>query len=45
MGIDAVVVRHSTPGTPQVLAQNLRCAVLNAGDVPTSTPPRRYSTC
>jgi aspartate carbamoyltransferase catalytic subunit len=32
MGIDAVVVRHHTPGTPQLLAQNLRCSVVNAGD-------------
>lgn len=32
MGVDAVIVRHRTPGTPHLLAQNLRCAVLNAGD-------------
>lgn len=32
MGIDAVVVRHRTPGTPHLLADNLRCGVLNAGD-------------
>lgn len=32
MGVDAVIVRHRTPGTPQLLAQNLRCAVINAGD-------------
>ena len=32
MGIDVVVVRHSTPGTPQLLAQNLDCSVINAGD-------------
>jgi aspartate carbamoyltransferase catalytic subunit len=32
MGVDAVVVRHQTPGTPQLLAQNLHCAVINAGD-------------
>jgi aspartate carbamoyltransferase catalytic subunit len=32
MGIDLVVVRHRTPGTPHLLAQNLRCAVINAGD-------------
>jgi aspartate carbamoyltransferase catalytic subunit len=32
MGIDAVVVRHQTPGTPQLLAQNLNCTVINAGD-------------
>ncbi|MEN6449317.1 MAG: aspartate carbamoyltransferase catalytic subunit [Thermoguttaceae bacterium] len=32
MGIDAVVVRHRTPGAPQLLAKNLRCSVVNAGD-------------
>ena len=33
MGIDAVVVRHSCPGAPQMLAENLKgCAVVNAGD-------------
>lgn len=33
MGIDGVVVRHSCPGVPKMLAQNLKnCAVINAGD-------------
>ncbi len=33
MGIDAVVVRHSCPGVPKMLAQNLKnCSVINAGD-------------
>jgi aspartate carbamoyltransferase catalytic subunit len=32
MGINLVVVRHRTPGTPQLLAQNLKSAVVNAGD-------------
>lgn len=32
MGIDAVIVRHSVPGTPHLLAQHLKCAVINAGD-------------
>jgi aspartate carbamoyltransferase catalytic subunit len=32
MGVDAVIVRHQTPGTPQLLAQNLHCTVINAGD-------------
>lgn len=32
MGIDLVVVRHRTPGAPHLLAQNLNCAVINAGD-------------
>lgn len=38
MGIDAVVVRHQTPGTPHLLAQNLHCSVLNAGDGPHEHP-------
>jgi aspartate carbamoyltransferase catalytic subunit len=32
MGIDAVVVRHSVPGAPHLLAQHLDCKVINAGD-------------
>jgi aspartate carbamoyltransferase catalytic subunit len=32
MGIDAVIVRHRTPGTSHLLAENLECSVLNAGD-------------
>jgi aspartate carbamoyltransferase catalytic subunit len=32
MGIDVIVVRHSSPGAPHLLAQNLRCSVVNAGD-------------
>jgi aspartate carbamoyltransferase catalytic subunit len=32
MGIDAVIVRHRTPGAPKLLAENLNCSVLNAGD-------------
>lgn len=32
MGIDLVVVRHSVPGTPHLLAQHLRVPVVNAGD-------------
>src|ERR1043166_8632847 len=27
MGVDVVVVRHRTPGTPYLLAQNLHCSV------------------
>lgn len=38
MGIDAVVVRHRTPGTPHLLAQNLDCPVVNAGDGPHEHP-------
>ena len=32
MGVSAVVVRHRTPGTAHLLADNLDCSVLNAGD-------------
>lgn len=32
MGVDVVIVRHRTPGTPHLLAQNLACSVINAGD-------------
>jgi aspartate carbamoyltransferase catalytic subunit len=32
MGVDVMVVRHSSPGAPLLLAQNLRCSVINAGD-------------
>jgi len=32
MKVDVVVVRHRTPGTPHLLAQNLHCSVINAGD-------------
>ena len=38
MGIDCVVVRHSCPGTPKLLAENLKCSVLNAGDGPHEHP-------
>jgi aspartate carbamoyltransferase catalytic subunit len=32
MGIDVVVVRHSVPGAPHLLAHHLDCCVINAGD-------------
>jgi len=32
MGIQQMVVRHSTSGTPALLAAKLQCSVLNAGD-------------
>jgi aspartate carbamoyltransferase catalytic subunit len=38
MGVDVVVVRHHTPGTPHLLAQNLDCSVVNAGDGPHEHP-------
>jgi len=36
--VDAMVVRHSTPGAPHLLAQNVRSAVINAGDGPHEHP-------
>lgn len=38
MGIDCVIVRHLCPGTPQLLADNLQCSVINAGDGPHEHP-------
>ncbi|MDR3110666.1 MAG: aspartate carbamoyltransferase catalytic subunit [Planctomycetaceae bacterium] len=38
MGIDAAIVRHSCPGSPKLLAEKLRCCVLNAGDGPHEHP-------
>lgn len=32
MGVDHVVVRHSTPGAPELLARHLKANILNAGD-------------
>ncbi len=32
MGVDVMVVRHSSPGAPHLLAQHLSCSVINAGD-------------
>jgi aspartate carbamoyltransferase catalytic subunit len=32
MGVDVVVVRHTSPGAPHLLAQHLRAHVVNAGD-------------
>ncbi len=32
MGIDVMIVRHQTPGSPHLLSRNLRCSVINAGD-------------
>ena len=32
MGLDFVVVRHSSPGAPRMLAKNLKSSVINAGD-------------
>jgi aspartate carbamoyltransferase catalytic subunit len=38
MGVDLVVVRHSTPGTPKLLSDNLSVSVINAGDGPHEHP-------
>jgi aspartate carbamoyltransferase catalytic subunit len=32
MGADIMIVRHSVSGTPHILARELRCSVVNAGD-------------
>lgn len=32
MGCESMVVRHSTPGIPKLLSENVDCCVLNAGD-------------
>ncbi|MFC1552100.1 aspartate carbamoyltransferase catalytic subunit [Candidatus Latescibacterota bacterium] len=32
MKIDLIVVRHSSPGTPQFLAAHTKCKIINAGD-------------
>jgi len=38
MGVDMMVVRHRTPGTPHMLAHNVDCAIINAGDGPHEHP-------
>jgi aspartate carbamoyltransferase catalytic subunit len=38
MRVDAFVVRHKTPGTPQLLSQHTSCSVINAGDGPHEHP-------
>ncbi|MCH2598951.1 MAG: aspartate carbamoyltransferase catalytic subunit [Pirellulaceae bacterium] len=38
MNVDAMVVRHSTPGSPHLLSQNVGCSILNAGDGPHEHP-------
>lgn len=38
MNVDAVVVRHRTPGAPHLLSQHLDCCVINAGDGPHEHP-------
>jgi aspartate carbamoyltransferase catalytic subunit len=38
MNVDIVIVRHATPGTPHLLAQNIECSVISAGDGPHEHP-------
>jgi len=38
MNVDIVCVRHHTSGTPKLLAENLDCSVINAGDGPHEHP-------
>ena len=32
MGVDVMVVRHSSPGAPHLLSKHLQCGIINAGD-------------
>ena len=32
MNVDAIVIRHSTPGSAHLLSNNVDCSILNAGD-------------
>lgn len=32
MGVDAIIIRHSMSGAPELVAQNVKAAVINAGD-------------
>src|SRR5262245_20835069 len=32
MGVDLVIVRHASSGAPHLLAQHLKCGIINAGD-------------
>ena len=38
MNVDVIICRHPTPGTPHLLAQNVDCSVVNAGDGPHEHP-------
>jgi len=38
MRVDAFVIRHRTPGTPQLLSHQTSCCVINAGDGPHEHP-------
>ncbi len=32
MGVDVMVVRHSSPGAPHLVSQHVECSIINAGD-------------
>ncbi|MDO4629300.1 MAG: aspartate carbamoyltransferase catalytic subunit [Planctomycetia bacterium] len=32
MGCESMIVRHSTPGIPQLLTEHVKCSIINAGD-------------
>ena len=38
MNVDAMIVRHATPGTPHLLARHVACKVISAGDGPHEHP-------
>lgn len=38
MGCESMVVRHSTPGIPQLLCEHVNCSIINAGDGPHEHP-------
>lgn len=38
MGVDVVILRHSAPGAPHMLARALKASVINAGDGPHEHP-------
>ncbi|QDU97272.1 aspartate carbamoyltransferase catalytic subunit [Lignipirellula cremea] len=38
MQVDSLIVRHRAPGAPYILADNLDCCVINAGDGPHEHP-------
>ena len=38
LGVDAIVLRHSAPGAPHLLAKHLDASIINAGDGPHEHP-------
>ncbi len=38
MGVDIMIVRHAAPGSSQIIANNVDCCVVNAGDGPHEHP-------